>query len=136
MSHPEWTALRETEEEVGISSEMIRLVGRLPEMWTATGYRIEPMVGILNSKIEEITLRLEPLEIAEVVWAPLEVLMSPGVYQSEKFQVGETSYPIDVYNYRHYRIWGATGSMTKNLLDRINEVVKKSNGENGCTLGF
>ena len=122
LDRPEITALRETEEEVGISRDNVTLFGRLPPLFTATGYLIQPFVGILNRSIREVSLILDPQETAEAIWVPLDALLSSGTYQAQTFQVGDKHYPIDVYQYQHYRIWGATGSMTKNLLDRLNQV--------------
>lgn len=121
LNQPEMTALRETEEEVGISRKSVKLAGRLPPLFTATGYLIQPFVGILNRSIEEIPLVLDTKEAAEAIWAPLESLSSPGTYQAQTYRVGDFDFPIDVYQYQHHRIWGATGSMTKNLLDRLNQ---------------
>ncbi len=121
LNQPEITALRETEEEVGISRKSVILAGRLPPLFTATGYLIQPFVGILNRSIEEIPLVLDTKETAEAIWAPLESLSSPGIYQAQMYRVGDFDFPIDVYQYQHHRIWGATGSMTKNLLDRLNQ---------------
>ena len=126
LDHPELTALRETEEEVGISRDHVKLYGRLPALFTPTGYLIQPFVGVLNRPLEEVSLTLDPQETAEAIWVPLDVLLCPGVYQAQTFQVGSGNYPIDVYQYQHHRIWGATGSMTKNLLDRLSKSSKLS----------
>jgi 8-oxo-dGTP pyrophosphatase MutT (NUDIX family) len=122
LSRPEMAALRETEEEVGISRQNLKLIGRLPQLFTATGYLIQPFVGILNRALQDEPLVLDPKETAEAIWVPLDSLLGPGTYESETFSVGNVNYPIDVYRYQHHRIWGATGSMTKNLLDRLNQV--------------
>lgn len=119
LDQPESTALRETQEEVGIPGENIRVLGRLPSLVTATGFLIHPIVGVLLEKIEMQKLLLSSLEAAEAVWIPLTTLEHPDVYRREFLKVKETEYPIDVYQVQDYRIWGATGSMTKNLLDRF-----------------
>ncbi len=113
------TALRETEEEVGISKESVRLLGKLPHLITSTLFSVDPVVGTLTQPIEEIQLKLNEDEISEAVWIPLRTLMNPESYREEKLMVGQKTYPIDVFEVNHYRIWGATGSMTKNLLDRL-----------------
>jgi 8-oxo-dGTP pyrophosphatase MutT (NUDIX family) len=119
LDQPEITALRETEEEVGISRDKVKLMGRLPPLFTGTGYLIQPFVGVLNGLLEETSLVLDTQETAEAIWAPLQSLLTPGTYQAQTFRVGNVDYPIDVYQYLQHRIWGATGSMTKNLLDRL-----------------
>jgi 8-oxo-dGTP pyrophosphatase MutT (NUDIX family) len=113
------TALRETEEEVGIPREKIRVRGQLPPLVTPTGFLIRPIVGILAVPIEDVILELDEAETAEAIWIPLTTLLGPGTYRREFYPVGKLKFPIDVYQVNQHRIWGATGSMTKNLLDRL-----------------
>ena len=125
---PAITALRETEEEVGIPRTEIRVIGELPPLLTATRFVIRPIVGILIQAVEMVELRLSPAETAEAMWIPLEILFNPNTYRSELFDVGTRQYPIDVFQVDHYRIWGATGTMTKNLLDRIQKTAQGQSG--------
>ena len=117
------TALRETEEEVGISRAHVRVLGTLPELWTPTGYKITPVLGVLSIPIEEVILSLSTEEIAEVFWVPLSTLTRSGTYRLESVKYGEVSYPVHVYMIDHHRVWGATGSIIKNLLDRLQSLV-------------
>ncbi len=118
---PLTAALRETEEEVGIDRRLIRVVGQLPELSTVTGFVITPVIGLLEKPIEEVSMSLSADEIAEAFWAPLSVLRTEGIYRRENMQVpgSDLVYPIDVFMIDHHRIWGATGSMLKNLMDRL-----------------
>ena len=116
------TALRETEEEVGISRDRVAIIGTLPSLLTVTGYLIRPVVGLLTEFVEQADLQLNPEETAEAMWIPLQVLLSPSTYRNESISAGNQTYAIDVFQVDHHRIWGATGSMTKNLLDRIRRV--------------
>lgn len=114
------TALRETEEEVHIAKKKIRVLGRLPSICTATtGFQVVPVVGVLTCSIEEAEMKLNPSEIAEVAWISLKQLRTPGIYRREFRKFGEVNFPIHVYQVGNYRIWGATGAMIKNLLDRL-----------------
>lgn len=116
------TALRETEEEVGISRHLVRVVGALPEMTTVTNYRVTPFVGILESPLEEVTLAPAPDEVAEVIWIPWSVLVHASTYQKEMIRRGDIQFPTHVYTVEGRRIWGATGAMIKNLLDRFERI--------------
>lgn len=113
------TALRETEEEVGIARGSVKIIGGLPPLVTVSDYWVQPWVGMLSEPIETVPLTLDPRETADSVWVPLEVLLHPDTYRREQLSVGEATYPIEVFQVEKYRIWGATGVMTKNLLDRI-----------------
>jgi 8-oxo-dGTP pyrophosphatase MutT (NUDIX family) len=116
------TALRETEEEVGIAREYVRVLGCLPGLWTVTDFWVTPVVGVLDIPVEQAPLRINPDEIAEAAWIPLEVLKNPGTYRRESRKFGAVLYPIHVFQVGEFCIWGATGSMIRNLLDRLAEV--------------
>ena len=116
---PVRAALRETDEEVGISPSLIRVVGELPEVWTITGFWITPIVGVLTVGLQETSLKLNPHETAEAIWAPLPTLLAPETYRREAYPLGERDYPIHVFQVGPHRVWGATGAMLKNLLDRL-----------------
>jgi 8-oxo-dGTP pyrophosphatase MutT (NUDIX family) len=116
---PVRSALRETEEEVGLSSSLVEVVGTLPVLPTVTGFKVTPVVGWLRIDIEDVVLTLNEIEIAEAFWVPWKTLTSPETYRAEFKRVGKVDYPIHVYQVREHRIWGATGAMIKNLLDRL-----------------
>lgn len=120
--NPIVTALRETEEEVGISRQMIEVVGQLPDFPTSSGFLIRPVVGVLHPPLETVRLVTSPQEIDQILWAPLKTLLSPQTYRQEFYEIREGRYPIHVYQINEYRIWGATGAMTKNLLDRLTKL--------------
>ena len=116
------TALRETEEEVGIPRSEIRVLGRLPRLPTVTGFDVTPFVGTLKRPVEQVALKPSEGEIAEVFWVPMSVLMHSDTYRREVLTVGGAGgaeYPIHVYQVKEHRIWGVTAAIIKNLLDRL-----------------
>jgi 8-oxo-dGTP pyrophosphatase MutT (NUDIX family) len=117
--HFEKTALRETEEEVGVVPERVRVLGALPPLVTISLYWVMPFVGVANVALEDLRLQLNPAEIAEAIWVPWSVLSDPAIYRKEMIQRGAIRFPTHVYQVGDHRIWGATGAMIKNLLDRL-----------------
>jgi 8-oxo-dGTP pyrophosphatase MutT (NUDIX family) len=113
------TALRETEEEVGIPREKIKIMGRLPEFVTVTDFTVTPIVGVLESPVADTPLRFSPDEIAEALWVPLSTLKSADCYRREWVEYGGARFPIHAYYVGRHRIWGATGSMIQNFLVRL-----------------
>jgi 8-oxo-dGTP pyrophosphatase MutT (NUDIX family) len=113
------TALRETEEELGIQRSNVSVLGQLPGLWTPTGFLITPVVGVLRSDIDETPIHMNAPEIAEAFWIPLSVLHREGTYKKEFIERNGIRYATHVYQVGSYRIWGATGAMIKNLLDRL-----------------
>ncbi|OFZ54350.1 MAG: hypothetical protein A2428_16205 [Bdellovibrionales bacterium RIFOXYC1_FULL_54_43] len=118
-ANPIAAALRETREEVGVDAVALEVLGTLPALFTLTGYTIEPAVGILNSPVESVPLKISQDEIAETFWVPLSLFSKPGIYKKEELSAGQRRYPIHVYQVHGQRIWGATGAILKNLLDRL-----------------
>ncbi|MDR2689283.1 MAG: CoA pyrophosphatase, partial [Azoarcus sp.] len=74
----EATALRETREEIGLSSERIELIGRLPDYLTGTGFRITPVVGLLRPPLDLAALVIDTFEVAEVFEVPLAFFLDPA----------------------------------------------------------
>ncbi len=116
------TALRETEEEVGLPRARIRVVGRLPSFPTFTGFLVSPVVGTLDRWGEDLArlpLAPNPHEIAEVFWARYDVLTHPETYRPERVRRGGADFATHAYLVGPHRVWGITGFIVKNLLDRL-----------------
>jgi len=109
---PEATALRETREEIGLDSERVEILGRLPEYHTRTGYRITPVVGVVAPPFE---LRADTSEVEDIFEVPLAFLLDPANHQrhSREWQ-GELRW-FFAMPYEGRYIWGATAGMLVNL---------------------
>lgn len=105
-------ALRETHEEVGITPDYIRVVGRLNDYVTRTGFRITPIVGLVDVPFP---VEPDPHEVAEVFEVPLAFLLDENNHQKcgRRFQ-GVTRH-FWAMPYEDYYIWGATAGMLRNL---------------------
>jgi 8-oxo-dGTP pyrophosphatase MutT (NUDIX family) len=106
------TALRETEEEVGIAARFIDVIGAVDLYRTGTGYEITPIVGIVKPGF---TIRADPREVADVFEVPLEHFLDEVNHKinSRQYQGRERRYYAMPYGERY--IWGATAGMLKNL---------------------
>jgi 8-oxo-dGTP pyrophosphatase MutT (NUDIX family) len=106
------TAMRETEEEIGLAPARVEILGELPKYVTVTGYRVTPVVGLVTPPLD---LELDDFEVAEVFEAPLAFLLDPANHQSNRvlFEGRERRYYA--IPYRQYYIWGATAGMLMNL---------------------
>jgi 8-oxo-dGTP pyrophosphatase MutT (NUDIX family) len=106
------TALRETEEEVGLSRRFIDVVGAVDPNRTGTGYEITPIVGIVRPGF---TIQADPREVADVFEVPLEHFLDEVNHKigSRMYNGRERRYYAMPYGERY--IWGATAGMLKNL---------------------
>lgn len=107
------TALRETEEELGIPRRLVDVVGCLPDLKTPTGFCITPVVGLLSALPP---LAPNPAEVAEVFRAPLGHFAGG---RSEERIVDGVARQVWFYDYGGTVIWGATAAMARMLLERV-----------------
>jgi 8-oxo-dGTP pyrophosphatase MutT (NUDIX family) len=109
---PEFTALRETEEELGLARERVEVLARLPEYCTRTGFCVTPVVGLLAPPL---VLSPDRREVEEVFEVPLGFLLDPRNHQrhTREYQGQMVGYFVIQYGERH--IWGATAGMIVNL---------------------
>ena len=110
------TALREAEEEIGLSREFIDPIGYLDLYGTSFGFRILPAVARIKPGFK---LRINQSEVDDVFEVPLAFLMNPVNHQthSKEFRGIERSYYAMPYEERY--IWGATAGILRVLYERI-----------------
>lgn len=105
----EATALRETEEEVGIEPQHVSVLGFLTTMPTITGYAVTPVVGMVSG---DAVLRIDPTEVEYTFEVPLPYLMdSANDVHTVWAAKGQKSVPMIEIHWQQERIWGATAFM-------------------------
>lgn len=110
------TALRETEEEIGLPAEHVAVIGQLDDLLTVTQYHITPVVGVIPWPWE---FRLSAGEIASVFGVPLRWLADPANLHTQYREplAPGPKVPVYYFYYGGYTIWGATARMLLNLLE-------------------
>lgn len=113
-------ALRETEEEIGISREHIDLWGSGNIFHSGGGPVITPVVGFIKN-YEKIKLKLNPDEVEQVFTVPLSYLSSEKSKRYTQFRQGTKSpgYSIPVYLTEFEKIWGITAVLTHLFLSSM-----------------
>jgi 8-oxo-dGTP pyrophosphatase MutT (NUDIX family) len=112
------TALRETEEEIGLCRSAITVLGRLPDYEIPSGFRITPIVGWVQPPLE---LKTDPFEVASVFEAPLEYFLDPANYQRRQYHFRGRHRHYMAIPYRGRYIWGATAGMLYSLCRMLDE---------------
>jgi 8-oxo-dGTP pyrophosphatase MutT (NUDIX family) len=102
------TALRETEEEVGIGSEHVTVVGYLPPLPTISGYAVTPIVGLVASAA---VTEVDRTEVEFAFEVPLSFLLERGNRRTVERDLHGKSIPMTEFHYEQHRIWGATAMM-------------------------
>ena len=112
------TALRETEEEVGLARRHVEVIGALPIYRTVTDYDVTPIVALVQPPFE---LAIDAHEVAEAFEVPLTFLMTPAHHQRHVFEFAGSrreflSMPWPRSDGQgDYFIWGATAAMLRNF---------------------
>lgn len=108
------TALRETEEEIGLSRRHIEIIGTLPDYYTGTGFQVTPVVALVHPPFDLVA---ESGEVDEIFEVPLSFLMNGAHHERRSAEFPNlpgrrTFYAIP---YERHFIWGATAGMLRNL---------------------
>ena len=105
-------ALRETEEEIGLSRARVRVLGRLPDYEIPSGFRITPVVGWIEPPFD---LTLDPFEVEAVFEAPLAHFLDAANYQRRQYHFRGRHRHYMAIPYEGRYIWGATAGMLYSL---------------------
>lgn len=113
------TALRETEEEMGVRREDVTILGRLDDFISVYGFHVVPYVGTIPAKYP---FDVNRHEIAEVIEMPLARLCDPRIYHTESWEHLGRLYPVCFFTVDGYKIWGLTGAILRQFLQRTGQL--------------
>ncbi len=113
---PEAAALREAQEEIALDPGRVELVGRLPETITGTGFRITPVLGIVEpGGVYEAA----PLEVAAIFQLPLGTLLDMANPARGHLEIAGTTRHFWVWPHPQHYIWGVTAHILVDLAARL-----------------
>ena len=114
------TALREAEEEIDLSPDLVEVVGELEEMYIPpSNFRVSPFVGLLPPEAEMV---LAPDEVEEIFTVSISTLAAPDTLRTVLWRRDGREYEVPVFAVdapTPRNIWGATAAMTGALLARL-----------------
>jgi 8-oxo-dGTP pyrophosphatase MutT (NUDIX family) len=113
---PQAAALREAEEELGLSPANVHVLGRLDDVLSHTGFHITPVVGLV-----ETAARLTPhaAEVARVFEVPLADLADRTRWQMQSHTRGGRTYELPHFYVDGEDIWGLTAFMLLRLVELL-----------------
>jgi 8-oxo-dGTP pyrophosphatase MutT (NUDIX family) len=102
----EWTALRETHEELGVDPRSVKVLGGLTPLYIFhSDYCITPYVAARPARPAFVP---DPVEVAEVLEVPLLTLLDPAIRREEEWVLHETITRVPFYQMGEHKVWGAT----------------------------
>lgn len=100
------TALRETQEEIGLSRERVRIIAELDDYVTPYNFHITPFAGFVN--MPDVLIP-DHREVAEIIDVPLVFFLNRQNYSAGYRLYNKTVYHLHFFRYGQHTIWGITG---------------------------
>ena len=109
-------AMREAQEEIGLAPELVSPLGALDPYLTGTGFRVTPIVALVDPAFHLVP---NPIEVAGVFEAPLGFLMDPANHQIHSRELRGHTRRFYAMPWEGHYIWGATAGMIRILYERV-----------------
>ena len=116
----EHTALRESNEEIGINPEEVNILGKLtPLHIPVSNFYVIPFVGFYESVP---IFKREPNEVEKIIEIPLTELLTPENCTFQEFNYSDLAFTAPIYKPKELVIWGATAMIMSEFLEVIKEI--------------
>lgn len=113
---PVGAALREAQEEIGLSADLVTVLGTLPTHETVTGFTVTPVLALVRGDFTPVP---EAGEVEEAFTVPLSHVLDPARYHIERRRWRGEWRRYYTVPYGPYYIWGATARILRGLADRV-----------------
>lgn len=110
------TALRETDEEIGLPPQEIRILGRLDDFATRFHFHVVPFVGLIPWPYP---FRINRHEVAQLLEVPVRQLAEPALFRCEERLIEGRRLQLCFFELPQGLIWGLTGAILRQFLDRV-----------------
>lgn len=120
---PQQTALRETEEEIGVSAETVEVLGALTPIYIPpSDFQVYPFVGwIQNGQRPSFIPQLS--EVAEIIELPVRAFLNPAARTQAWWDLNGQSMLVPHFLIGGYKVWGATAIMLSEFVERLRAVI-------------
>ncbi len=113
------TALREAEEEIGLSPASVAVLGRLDDMETVSSrHVVRPFVGLVP---DPYLYRLDPYEIERLIHLPIHALLQGAPFREEVLERVGRPVPVLFCEYEGQTIWGLTARILKQFIELVGQ---------------
>ncbi|MEX0663013.1 MAG: CoA pyrophosphatase [Balneolaceae bacterium] len=117
------TALRESQEEIGLPPEDVQVIGSITSFYLHhTNNKIEPFIGFLEKKPK---LTRNPNEVEEIITVELNILATEDKLINERWNLEHNSFDVPYWNIHKVPLWGATAMIMSELMELYREFLKQ-----------
>jgi 8-oxo-dGTP pyrophosphatase MutT (NUDIX family) len=113
---PRDAALREAGEEIGLEKRFVEPLGWLDPYFTGTGFRVAPLVALVEPSF---ALKVNRLEVDEVFETPFAFLMDPANHRLDEREWQGRRRQFYAMPHEGRYIWGATAGILRNLYEKL-----------------
>ena len=119
------TALRETEEEIGVPRSNVRIIGCLDDFPTISKFIVTPFLGLISNNQK---LKRDEREVQKILKVPIDFFINKINFTEQEFSVADEKFPVFYFNYfneengQTYTIWGATAFLITHFLELVYNV--------------
>jgi len=123
------TALRETQEEIGLDPQAVEVLGSLKPIATITGYWVTGFVGVIPHPYD---FHLNPQEVKRLLFFPLEGFCDSGRWSTGNYTYRSRNTRVCYWTHDKTVIWGATARILLHFLARLGEYPIPGDREATC----
>lgn len=102
------TALRETEEEIGVTLPNIEIFGQMAELPTISQFSVTPFLAFID---HNYATKIDHNEVEDVFEVPMNVILNPEKLRSHSFRINNQAHQVFGINYKTHFIWGMTAQI-------------------------
>ena len=115
---PVATALRESQEEIGLKADQVEIIGSLGVLALPSGFLVKPVVGLIDPGLSYTP---QPEEVADIFHIPLDLVLDVSAYKKSQVEFKGVSRTILELQFDDYRVWGATAAILYHLATEISK---------------
>ena len=117
------TALRETQEEIGINKTSISIIGTITPLFVpVTGFMIYPFIGYSLNKLNP---KPDPVEVAKIFSVNISDLLNKENRTTEQRNIRGYDVQVPYFKLNDYQVWGATSMILSEFRDLIKSINEK-----------
>ncbi|WP_325893039.1 CoA pyrophosphatase [Grimontia sp. NTOU-MAR1] len=110
------TAIREMEEEIGVTTDRAHLLGCLAPLPTVSGYLVTPVIAFVDADYIPV---LDANEVHSLFEVPLAQFLRQDAITKQPFYVRGNTYHIYAMSYKNHLIWGVTAQILHALSQQL-----------------
>ena len=111
-------ALREAQEEIGLDPARVRVFGYLPDHLVISGYRVTPVLSLVEPPF---AIEPNPAEVESVFEVPADYVFDERNHKARLRRVGDEDMLLYDIPWQGLSIWGATAGMLLTLVRMVRE---------------